>query len=314
MSTKDNVSQLSKRVKDASKVMKVTEDVMYDLLLQLGIDKDEDDSLALLEAETTTLQDAQEVFCLHPGWAPDPENTKVPVARFKAGWFVLKGTSKKKIEDKDPSQTTSEALLKELRDVRRYKDTELLDEYNPECSTEIIDELNKRSRGNSFLVYNDEELNKEISLEMLRIARRQDTSDRHTYLKNGRTVTVRLLRVGEFPHIWVEESPIHPDIELQNGYCDKCQNTWDGIEIEDRIIVRVAVDCGGIDVDSSARIHELIKKIRENKNANFLLEVPAIQARYDDLKEIERLPVLRRRAGGLGGAKDPFFVVKHRTF
>lgn len=293
-------SPLQERVAQASKVMRMTEDEMWSYLSTLGIDKDGEDSLSLIEAETTRAEDAIGVF------------VGVPAPRFHAGWAILKGKSKKEVS----SANGTEELIKSLRPIEQYSDQELVAEYGPEASSRVVDELRRRSKDNPFVVFSDEAVDQEMTLKMLRLARRSLTHDAHSYLDaEGKSKTYRLFRIGQFPAVWIDESPIHPDVILADGYCHRCQNTWDGIEEKDRIIVRVACDVGGVDVGSAAKIHELISKIREKKSADFLLEVPVISARYEELSENNRLPILRRRATATGpdGKRDPLFV-KHRTY
>lgn len=290
---------LTQRVEAAAQAMKIAVDEAFEKLAKLGIEKDDEDALALLEAETTTSQDAQDAF------------DGVPVARFRAGWAILKGKAKKTEEASGEAASLGD-VLSSLKDIRRYKDAELLDAYSPDASTEIYDELNKRSHNRPFLVYDGETLNKDLSLKMLREARSKETNPTHSFLKDGKTVTVRLLRVGEFPQLWLYQSPIHPDIILVDGYCSECDNTWEGVSMDDRVIVRVAVDADGVDVGSKAKIHELIQRVRK-EGANFLLDVPAVKLRYDELKDIGRLPTLRQRPGtSASGTQDPFY--QHKTY
>lgn len=296
-------SILQERVEKAAKVMKASPDDVWKALEEIGIEKDDEDALALLEADTTTQEDADPKFL----------DVGIKKARFRAGWAILKGKSQKTKDKPETSTTdsTTAELIKTLRSVKQYKDKELLEAYGPDCSSDVLDEIRRRSNDRPFLVYDGENLDVDTSLEMLRVARRQPTNEQHVFHREGKSKVVRLLRPGQFPTLWIEESPIHPEVILVDGYCHKCDNSWSGVSMDDRVIVRIAVDVDGVDVSSKARIHELITRIRES-GADFLLDVPSVKVRYDELEELNRLPILRRRATS-GGGKDPLFV-KHRTY
>lgn len=136
-----HVSSLQDRISQAAKVMKITEDQLWEHLSDLGINQKDDDALALLEAETTREGDARKVFCEN-AVAP-----YVPVARFLAGWAILKGRNYQVGVDMasgpDKSVVT---IIESLRPINSLKDKELIEKYGPDASTEIYDELNRRDR------------------------------------------------------------------------------------------------------------------------------------------------------------------------
>jgi hypothetical protein len=275
--------------------MGISPDAIWGHLAELGVDKD-DMGLSILDAPTTTEADAERFF-VH---GTSEAGALAKVARFKAGWLILKG---KKIDapaegEKRPS----------LRKVADFSDEALLKEYGPDADTRVVDELASRSKGNNVIVFNDDgtTVNVEVSLTLLKLSRRQKPP--RTYLVNGKLATVHA--VGEFPSSFAEECPIHGNVILADGFCEQCQNSWKGVPEEDRVIVRVA--SGYLGQQTLTYIAQLISWVR-SKGAKYLLdETPVIGARYDELKKDDSLPKLRRKMSRTKNG-DPFFV-EHKTY
>lgn len=305
-----SANKLSERISSAARVMGVKDDVVRKSLEEIGIclvEPDTDgDGLALLEAETTMEKDA-EPFFLSMG---------VKISRFKAGWAILKGRGAKITETRD-SDTISD-LVKSFKPLSQYSDKELLSQYGPDCSSEIVDQLKKRSYDRPFVIYLEDGLTMDEvnTLEMLRLSRRQETKTTHVVnkkLENGSYTNrpVRVYQAGEFPCLWLEESPIHSNVILVDGYCDKCQISWKKVKDKDRVIVRVAAMVNALSMHLSA-IHDLATRIIAEDSAEFILNIPAVKMLYQELEENGRLPVLRKRPStSSSGVKDPFFTAHH---
>lgn len=294
MSTSRNAVSLEQRVQKAAKVMKITEDELWAGLGEMGIGKGDEDALELIEAETTTEADAQKAFCDH----------HVPDVRIRAGWAILRGRQ----NDEKPTTHAEVTASSLMRPTTQYKDEELIGAYGEECSSDILDELNRRSSGRPFVVFDEDgKVDAEMSLRMLRIARRQPTSPQHVVMKDGKSISLRLHPVGAFPTFWVEECPIHPNVILVDGYCEECDETFDGISEGDRKAIRIYADVVGSAVMDRQFVHDMLKRVRKD-GSGYLLELPAAFRRFNELEEIERLPVLRRRPSTMGGKKDPFYM------
>jgi hypothetical protein len=298
MSTSRNAVSLEQRVQKAAKVMKITEDELWAGLGEMGIGKGDEDALELIEAETTTEADAQKAFC---GQGPDHH---VPAVRIRAGWAILRDRQ----NDEKPTVHAEITASSFVRPITQYKDEELIGAYGEECSSDILDELNRRSSGRPFVVFDEGgKVDAEMSIRMLRIARRQPTSPQHVVMKDGKSVSLRLHPVGAFPTFWVEECPIHPDVILVDGYCEECDETFDGISEGNRKAIRIYADVVGSAVMDRQFVHDMLERVRKD-GSGYLLELPAAFRRFNELEEIERLPVLRRRPSSAGGKKDPFYM------
>ena len=287
-------SDLVKRIQDAAKVMGITEEQVWLGLAKLGIKEGDADALDLLNAETTTEADAKVAFekaCLDIG-----------PARFKAGWAVLKGGNQKAAaEQKQPK----------LSKVAEWTDQALVDAYGVDCDSRIVDELNKRSKGQPFVIFNEDgSVSSTVTVELLRCARRLAPSQKmmETYPVEG--TLRRLCRAGEFPQLKLEECPLHADTLLINGYCDKCQQSWAGVSMDARVVVRVGVNAGEIKKNMSYLDRQTMIATLTKEGAESYLSIPPIRLAYNAAREAVLLPVLTRRISKDSGGKDPFYVHK----
>jgi hypothetical protein len=294
------------RIAQAAKVMGITVPELWKYLNAMGIENNADGQ-ALLDADTTQESDARSIMVEGVGGI-HPVNGNVKVARFKAGWLVLKGKGASGpvgIPSTPGVVGDFASLVETLKRVEQRSNEELLKMYNPEASHEILEELRKRSFGRHCIIFNDVEVVDQVnSLKLLRIAHRSDTPS--TFTVDG--ALRRVYRVGEFPMNFMDECPIHGDTILIEGQCESCQDTWLGISMEDRIIVRVARDTNLVDADLS-KICDLIERIKKENGAGFLLKRGKVGLIYKELKEEGRLPILRRRVSR-SGKSDPLNVVR----
>jgi hypothetical protein len=297
---------LNQRVAKAAEAMKVTEGAVWSMLGKIGIERDDVDALSIIEADTTDFRRMLQLL----GNDLVPEGVKP--ARLELGFAILKGPGAAKPKADDVASVLREHVA-QLRPVSQYKDRELVERYGPDATTDVVDELRKRSSDRPFVVFQEgsESVDVDNSVLMLRIARQQETKSSHVLTTPEGNKAVRLYRVGEFPSFWVEESPIHPDIILVDGYCEKCGDTWKEISMFDRIIVRIAKDAGFVG-SSKADVAALIERVR-TEGAKHLLKIPGVKLRYDELVKEDDLPLLRRKIGASrSGAKDPLFI--HRSY
>ena len=294
--------ELVERIQAASKVMRITDKDVCDRLKLLGIIWTEDDALDLLLSETTTEEDALKVFA------------GIPIARFRAGWALLKG--RKTETQGDPTGEQSEGILKLLRPVDQWSDEDLINAYDQNCSTKIFTELRERSKNRRFVAFDENgRCNKKITLQLLRITRRQPIGE--TWQGDDGLV-LKIYPAGEFPMPLVEECPFHEDIILVDGYCEKCMESWKGVTHPDRILARLAKPYVGDSWQNAMWISDLIKKLKtcvgnNNLNDNPLFSVKKAVLDYRELKEENRLPVLTRKLSQTRhGKSDPFHV--HREY
>jgi hypothetical protein len=307
--------QLEQRVTAAAKVMSISVEEMWKALNAVGIENSQD-GLTILDADTTTEGDAKPYFCndlSHSGVLGADKAVKI--AKFKAGWSILKGRVKAEIKETNGVA----AIVESLKPIDQLPDEKLLEKYaqqGQDCSDTIMNRLKSICHNRPFVVFSDSCTGDQVdipeTLKLLRIARRQDTPSTWLVERNGVKVMVRPAAVGEFPNAWLEDCPIHGDTILVDGYCEKCQNSWKGIIMEDRVMVRVASEVGVIDrsyVAIKNWIELILQKSGYLKSWKDSL-APNAFLRYNELKEENKLPILRRKMSK--GQSCPFGT--HKTY
>lgn len=268
---------------------------ILDRLCLLGI-YDDDESLDLLESNDCTEGDARRIFCES---GPYP----LPPARFKRLWSILKNhhhdDNEKLINDGDKIDY---ALL---RPYGQRKDKHLIAEYSEDCDNKIIDILSARSNNRPFVIFNDDKsINQELTLKMLREARRRETP---TTYKVGDKLA-RLYRAGEFPNLYHIECPIHKRTLLTDGYCDESKDSWKGIDYECMQFARIVIEIGELDI-SVSNSRELIKIAKSGIN-ELAIHFPHAALVFNEKKEKNILPCLKFDISMPSSSNDPLYSNK----
>ncbi len=286
---------LTSRIEQSAKVMGISPDDLCLHLESLGIENS-DDGLSLLEADTTQETDARALM-VGPTTITASGLPTVKIARFKAGWAILKGKGKDIATPTEGTDGSIAALVQAIQPPAKFPDETLIKMYNPDASTEICEELKRRSKDRPFIVFNDqEEVDIEGTLQLLRVARRQETPGTFPI----KSKLYRTYRVGEFPMLWVEECPMHKGTFLADGYCEECGFSWKEISMEDRIWARIATE-RGISLNAFSDAESLVKHVKR---------LPKVMLAHDELAASDDLPKLRHRMSRGGGKSDPFYVRK----
>jgi hypothetical protein len=277
--------------------MGITPDKVWELLGKLGIDKGSPDAEALLDADTTQEGDARTVFVENGG--------PVKVVRFKLGWAILKGKKSTTTGSGETGGTLGN-LIEMLRPVGKMSNEELLAKYGQSCPSEILEELGKRSKGRPVFVFEGEAILVPTTLTLLTIAQTRETP---ATFKVG-DKDYRTYRVGEFPQAFVEECPIHGEVILAGGYCEKCMQDWSKVDNDTRVSVRVAVTMGAVAIDNLAQTSWIFEKAAAGLST--ILKIAGVQLRYNELAEEQKLPILKRKfSSQRSGRSDPFFVSRY---
>jgi len=281
---------------------------LFDRLAMLGVYKD-DESHAILVHDVTE-GDARAVMC-------ENGEPNIPVGRFKAVWRTLSHRGVTAVLKEAPQPTGTDVVVEAIRAQRpiaQWSDKELLEAYSPNCQSQVEDELRKRSRGVRCIVFNNDEsceVDVSRSLYFLRESRRRDVP---IHDKMG-DVLRKVYTVGDFPSQSYVECPVHGDTLLFDGYCDCCAADWKGIPYEVLQFVRVIVD-EGEGPTTRRETNQLIRTCRLTDAITELAkDYPTVKLAYDELKQEDRLPSLRRRTSSVlnGGNADPFQPGNRRT-
>lgn len=270
--------ELDSRIKNFSEAIEVSENTVREVFASFGISGENEKSLFMLEdGESLPISDLFEGFV-------DSGLTKKSLIRYGMKFLLPKSNS-----DKIDTTISSsiEKLLENNIPKPNLSDLELLKRYDQNDS-EITDILRKRSHGRFFLVFNtDRTINIESSFEMLKIAKRQPMSDKHSI--NGRIQ--RLYRAGEAPSEVFEESPFFPGVLLQNEFCPKSSTTWKNVTEEARILIRLHVknvekaQISQMEMKKLAKLALDLNSLKEELSEAVLI--------YDSLKEVGKLPSLK---------------------
>lgn len=200
----------------------------------------------------------------------------------------------------EPSTTTESEYLgtiagamKDIAILNRPKsdwsDRELLEAYD-EDSSEVWEILRKRSHGRPFVIFaGDGTVNIDESLKLLKIAKKQPTTNKHRV--NGKLVSVR--RAGEFLTRMLNESPFCRGLALVDGYCSKSDTNWDGVCDEARVICHLhafKVETAKLSKREMKAISKTAKDLAALRD-----ELSEAALMYDELKEQDSLPKLKIR-------------------
>ena len=285
---------IQSRVDQAATAMGITADQVWALLGQLGIEKESPDALALLEADTTQEGDARAVFV---------DKGPVKVARFKMGWKILKGQTSAATAEVAAGNGSLGSLIELLKPAGKMSTEELLAKYGPNCPSDILEELKKRTSGRPVVVFDGLTIVMPVTLTLIEISRTRETPP--TFKTNGKDY--RTYRIGEFPQTFVEECPIHGEVILAGGYCEKCMQDWSKVDNDTRVAVRVAVDMRAVGAENLGQTSWIFDKAAAG--AANILKIAGVQLRYDELAEEQKLPILKRKLSSQrSGRADPFFV------
>ena len=302
---------------EAIPVEAVAEEWIWARLARLGIYKD-DESYELLLSADCTEGEARRVFC-------ENGEPSIPPVRFKRVWSILKATEVPASEEpsvdssvicpegfKDGLKEIGKELAGSFRPIGQWSDADLLNNYNQDCESGVIDELDRRAKGCAFIIFSNEVegvVDIDASLRMLREARRGRTLPIHYKMAD---MLKKLYRVGEFPGYVMYECPFHPGTMLLEGYCDKCGHTWDAVSYELLQFARVVYNlgdapnrCPGIrQFINSAMCHS-----PSNPFGGLTEDYPKAKLLFDESYLDDTLPSLKRRMSTTdsnSGSADPF--------
>ena len=281
--------EFNERVAAFAKAINLPEDKTREILAKLGADGNDEQSLVFLDREDyLPIRDIFEEFCDKAG---------LPKARIRFGMSHLRGQSWKgdtseSVDELASSKSALASAIGQLAANGRPKSDwsidELLARYD-EDETEIAEILRKRTHGRPCIVYNkDGSVNQEISLDLIRTAKKQTTSDR--YERKG--IAYRAFRAGDFPVKPVNESPFARGIALINDYCPETATEWSGVTHVARVLARLYA----FDIETAKLSKRDMKAVCEDarKGADhFRTEYPQAALRYDELEQAGKLPDLK---------------------
>ena len=295
------------------------ENLIWNRLSLIGLYNDQD-SYDMMMSEIFKEEDGRLAFC-------ESEKPHIPLIRFKKIWSILKRRdSDSVLEDVMSGKNVSNmeleeaanhenmkafhshnALIDSLKPIGQLTDEELLKRYNPECSSDVVEELLRRSKGRPFVAFDNEKegkINLEVSLRMLKESRKREMPIHYKVSD----LLFRLFVAGVFPSLVFYECPVHKGVLLLDGYCDECGHSWEGVDYKVRQFVRLIVELGQCPKERPS-LRQLIADARsctaDEMNA-LELDYPNVATVFRERCEEDNLPSLRSRtAFSSVGSSDP---------
>lgn len=298
MSTTPSVStwktEFDERVTAFAKSTKIDEAIVREVLDDLGVDREDADCLTMLDNE-----DVLQTGILINEFVE--KRKVVKIARLRLGLNHLRGrVARDEVAAATNGDECSESdlgnvcgAIKDMvasnRPKSDWSDKELLEAYN-EDTTEIAEVLRKRSKGRHCIVFKkDGTTNVEVSLGLLRTAKRQPTSDQHRV--DGRSV--RVYRPGDVLAKTVDESPFVPGTALVSDYCSKSDTDWSGVSYSRRLMVRLHVMKVETAKLSTREMQRICKDARDMSDSDFDDGYSKAAMIYAELEEQDKLPKLK---------------------
>ena len=283
------ISHIKSVYKD--RTLEDVESLVWEKLATLGIEKDNEASHSLIADGFCKEGDARAVFC-------EGEPPTIPVPWFRKIWAIL--------SDGKPTSTeisgtfTGKEDLKEIaqimvgqRPASQWNDKDIIEAYNIDCSSEVLEEFKKRADGKTVVAFEDRnsgKVNVEITLAMLRTSRRRTVIP---IVYSHLSQAYRLFTVGDFPSEIYEESPLSPGTLLFKDYCEDCYMDFSGVSKEARQFLRIAYN-EGVTPKKSDRM-AILGLISAAKTGIQELKrlFPEIGIIYDELESTDNLPSLK---------------------
>ncbi|MDO8640884.1 MAG: hypothetical protein Q7R33_05020 [Nitrosarchaeum sp.] len=277
--------------------------VINDVLELMGID-DTDIGFSILQSSAVTVEDFVRQIGL--------KNVSIPLARIKIVLMMLQGQdpfAQKEVSDEmfakgHENLSAIQLLAKQIeqnKPIGQWSDVELLAKYGKDCPLDVEQEVVKRSKSRPCIAFNDDgTINQTISLMMLRQARYQETPK--TFIDSVSKMFT-IYRGGDFPMSVLYECPIHQQVLLVNGYCEECGLSWSDVEQNKEKFALLRLISDSVKLDPIA-----IRAYREKTFQELTALYPKIALVYEELKEEDKLPTLKRRLSK-NKQGDPFRVI-----
>lgn len=278
--------EFNNRIAAFAEAINVPEEKVREILTGLGVDGLTEQSLTIIESdEFLPMADLFEAFV----------DTKFTAkAKLRAGMPHLRGSThlgETQIVSNNSVLSEVKELFSSQRPLASLSDSELLDRYD-DSSTEVWRLLRERTHGRYCIVYSkDASVNKEVSLKLVRAARKQVTPDK--FEVNGQLVKVH--RAGDFPAIPIEESPFYPGKPLLEGFCADSNTNWTGISQEMRVLARLALQSenpSGNSVTGKVAMRPIWRNARDMTLKDFKQEYGEAALMYEELLSMNKLPTL----------------------
>jgi hypothetical protein len=317
-----SVINLTLRIAESSKVLGIPRSILKKTLQEIGITSD-DAGAKILQSNAVTVDYLEHELSIA---LQESAKKKVPAIKVRVASDILKNGSdaekqeklkaddeaiKEKIPGKEFTETVAQLLVAQ-RPIKNWKDEELLTNYAESRDEDIALELNRRANGHPFIVLQSGEtasetakINIAVSLDLLKRARKNIVQN--SIAVEGGPVPVYKINELDPQSLTAEVCPICGERDLYRGYCDKCMISFENISEDAKAFIYLVVKEGLISQNSLSDKQAILKLATEGMGS-LRKQWPTVSKLFDQLKDSDDLPKLKRRRSTPAQFKDPFNV------
>lgn len=143
---------------------------------------------------------------------------------------------------------------------------ELLEAYNPK-EVDLVSKRLMQISQKAFIVFNeDDSVNIDASIECLEDIK-EGYEPREAYIGTD-GVPQQIYHVGSRPPSVIEENPLLPGHALRGAAatCDQTHRSWSNIPEKVRVLLRLALESGELEIDQVTRIHDILDMLVNKSN------------------------------------------------
>jgi hypothetical protein len=210
-----------------------------------------------------------------------------------------------KLSAADPTETTDKKPVT-AKKAERMTPRELVEAFDPEDFNSAVGvRLMAISKGEPFIVFSSgRAVDADTTLKLLQEVKqgykgRDDVDVNHEVKK--------VYRIGELPENFADENPLYRNRPLRpDGTCDQTGRSWEGVAMNVRQLVRVAMDTDDLMV-THEQAHNILDMVMEADALKKLrLRYRQAAIKFDELSKTGALPTLKIQLGGGSEGGNPF--------
>lgn len=233
---------------------------------------------------------------------PTPTGGVKPRILAKAIAAVFRNKEEK---ESDPAERIDRRPVS-AKKAERMTPRELVEAFDPEdFASPVGVRLKEISRGEPFVVYDSgRAVDVETTLKLLLEVKQGYKGREDMDVKGG---VKKVYRLGELPENYADENPLYRGRPLRpDGTCDQTGRSWEGVPLEIRQLVRVAMDTGELAV-SHEQAHNTLDLVMESDAlAKLRKRYRKATVQFETLSKTGDLPTLKIELGvGEGGSPFP---------
>lgn len=191
------------------------------------------------------------------------------------------------------SNVSNEKRPVSSKTAERMTVRELVEAFDPENSENAVaQQLSKIAKGQAFIVYSSGRfVDVESTIKLLQEVK-QGYSGRVDYTTSNGILPV--YKIGELPDNFADENPLYENRPLRpDGTCDQTGRSWEGIPLEVKQLIRIAVYLKEISVTID-KAHEILDvALSVDAIHSLRLRYRKSSLKFDELSKVGQLPNLK---------------------